>query len=352
MRKHIALCCLLWVSCSRKAEEAEAVAVMPPAEAVAEAPPPVVVVKARDYDVLWGTASPDGTASLELRSGETCPLVCTDSAQTVWTLEQCIVSRDDLRFVANDCSAVLVLLPYPKPADPRGKTVLLRAIENGKLVRELTALDLGATTSKPGLRWLGGIGEELGNRPRYTEAGDGVEFDVLTGSGRRTQIVPLGPQKPAPTQPARLGAPAPIALYLWENEDGELQVSSLESIPKKFRARARPVSAEVGVVERDLRTSPAPVPVFNTPGVRIVGGGFAPVPAQQAPIYDADGLDKNGRNIYGENAAEYQLRIRSGLPPARGYMPTAKPSSCLTQGAGCSLSTQCCSGACRKGSCQ
>lgn len=187
---------LVLVGCPQKKTEAPPVAVpvvAPPA------PPPT--------ELVWTTPSVDAKATLEARKTATCRVVCSVGEREVWSLDGCPIDAKDFRFVSNDCATAIVLFPQPVRASTFANLALVRVYRNGKPAEELTDIDLEVDSKASRFRWLGGAVGEFGDKPRYLPDGRGVEFQLITASGRVTKRLPLSGAKVTATWDGGAAAP-------------------------------------------------------------------------------------------------------------------------------------------------
>ena len=156
--------------------------VVAPVEA-APAPPPM--------ELVWTTPSFDKKATLEARKAQTCRVVCSIGDTEVWSIDGCAIDAKDFRFLSGDCQTALVLFPQPVRASTFANLALVRVYRNGKPAEELTDIDLEVDSKATRFRWLGGAVGEFGDKPRYLSDGRGVEFQLITASGRTKKQLPL-----------------------------------------------------------------------------------------------------------------------------------------------------------------
>jgi hypothetical protein len=112
--------------------------------------------------------------------------------------------------------------------------------------------------------------------------------ETAPAAGRASEPA-LAAQGDLPAAPAAaLRKPDPLAvdeqgLYRWEDDQGELHFGAGAQVPPRFRKRARPVSASVGVMPLD-RPPPAPAQPLS---LRPSGAAQAQAqPPAQAPAQE------------------------------------------------------------------
>lgn len=348
-RWHVAVMAVLGLAgCSREPSTVE--------------PEPAAAPLAVPAEAVWTTASPDGQAYLQLRAGEPCTLVCVTAAkQEAWALQGCLATANDLRFVSNDCRTAALLYPAPKKNGSWAATVVARVVRDGVLARELVAGEIpGVDSASPRFRWLAGTLGELGHPPHYAADGKAVELEVMTRRGREPREIGLEaravPQGPAASGPRADGPDT--ALYQWEDEDGDVQVSQgLASIPKKFRAKAKPISADLAVISPTRpKKKIAVAPPTNEAWLR---ANFPRMPSSPEAASDATARPSPKTTAPAVEEEPAWRPPPPGLPvvdqwgiPAYQPPPTNKDLSCREGGQACHVPLDCCSGHCNVGSCE
>lgn len=310
---------------------------------------------------LWATSSPQGRAGLEAQRTDTgCTIACSiGRGAPVWTVDTCLATADDLRFVSDDCVGAIFLYPLPEKAANGKGLLLMRRLVNGVVEIERTDVDLMLTASARRGRWLGGVNGELGTRPRYSPDGKAVEFQVMTNTGRADQRFPLAVQNDdrfAVDAVHQTGGGSRHGMYSWEDDQGATQFADgLDQVPKKFRARAKPVAASVSVVVGQQREEPAQLAIGELPNEmkkkRVEAAPFPTTPEPARPTLPRDWVPPTGAS--GPSIDQFVL-MRNGkvgfIP--RGEHPVPAGSTCQGSGASCSNRFQCCSGSCSGGTCQ
>jgi hypothetical protein len=134
----------------------------------------------------WTAFAGDHGAILEQKGldATTCKVTCTLRNDTVaWSLDTCIGTEDDLRFVALDCSAAFVIDPYPEIQQNWAHTTVVRVWNKTGLAQQLKAVQF--VTEGDEIKVLNG---EVGIGPRYGDGGKSLELDTLDD---RHHAVPL-----------------------------------------------------------------------------------------------------------------------------------------------------------------
>ena len=248
----------------------------------------------------------------------------------------------------------MAVVMYPTPDElEKGRLVLMRVFRNGVLAGAVNDDDLKVAETAGRGRWLGGVNDELGNKPRYSADGRAVEFQLVTRAGRVGQRLLLEADEKTPTQGA---APS---LYTYVDEKGATQfVDSLERVPQRLRASATVVKSDVSVVDAD-RSSPRRPSQPNDLYFP------TPQPQRQAAIPAAKPAELELTKIVTDD------RLKRGpLPPTddfrkqfhsvggtivfvpQGDHPVAPGSTCKSAGEACTNSFQCCGHSCSGGSCK
>ncbi|HYO51960.1 hypothetical protein, partial [Archangium sp.] len=212
-------------------------------------------------DQTWSARSADGNAEVRqtaLRDGKAprCTSTSTwsppwDGQSVMWKWNTCIATREQLKFVSPDGKRVLVLDPRPASLPGSWKDVEVATLyEHGVRVKGAKA---GALASAPvevrepslHLAWVKGHAGLPGDPPRYTSDGRAVEFETVDGHSFRLSFE--GEGFPAPPE-EKHGFTASAGMYRYEDEKGTVHfVGSRSEIPDRYRSRAVPVEAQVGL---------------------------------------------------------------------------------------------------------
>lgn len=228
----------------------------PTAHALPEAPEPPAWK--RDYE--WYAYSAGGRAQLhqEARAEGVCELTCTlDAApQPDWRREGCVGTKNDFRFVSDSCEYALVLLERAalegetwatsRVGTLYGRDGSARPVPAGRLVRDGSKLRV----SSGRFFWLAGTaGIAGGARPVSVSGGlGGVSLTTadrqshelrFEGAGGAEWVRPLD----------ALEAHADAGWFRYTDAEGtEHVVESLGQVPRRYRARAQPVTASVSTL--------------------------------------------------------------------------------------------------------
>ena len=283
---------------------------------------PEVAASPASTVVEWAQQSPDGRFEVRLRrdtAGCRVQAVVKPGDRVLWTSQTCLPTPSGLVFLSANGESLLVLDLFPSSAAAQGadwtNLPLASCWSRGAVVRQYTGGEILAPQQVQDMRralsWVkGDTFEDAHRAARASADGNQVVVDLVDGRTltfgfegaplptptlpakappARTQEEPL-PQRPAAvaTRPPAESAPDPLAadeqgLYRWEDEQGGLHFGAGAQIPPRYRKRAVPVSASVGVVPLD-HAAPAPPPQPVTPVIMIPApapaAGSAPAPAQ------------------------------------------------------------------------
>jgi hypothetical protein len=179
--------------------------------------------------------------------------------EVVWEWRTCLGSAEQLQFVSPDGQRVLVI--DPAPALPRGPWMgveLASLYAHGVRMRVLKAQSVWGmprveSTPAPHLVWMKGHGTEPGTPARYVSDGQAVAFETL--EGRAWTLAFSGEGFPAGSEEASAFTEREHLLRYQDAQGTVHIVRSLDEVPRRFRDRATPVTAEV-----DVRKSPKPPP--------------------------------------------------------------------------------------------
>ncbi|PTL77605.1 hypothetical protein DAT35_43195 [Vitiosangium sp. GDMCC 1.1324] len=220
-------------------------------------PPPAVEIP----DQSWSARSADGNAEVRqtaYRDGKTprCTSVATlsspeDGPSVMWKWETCIATREQLKFVSPDGKRVLVIDPFPAALPGNWKDVEVATLyEHGVRMKgakagALVGAPVEVREPTPRIAWVKGQTGIEGEPPHYTSDGKAVEFETADGHAFRLGFE--GEGFPASSEEKHAFA-ATEGMYRYKDEKGtEHFVGSRGEIPARYRARAVPVEAQVGV---------------------------------------------------------------------------------------------------------
>lgn len=282
--------------------------------------------------VEWAQGSPDGRFELrQRREGSGCRVQAVvksaDGERTLWSTQNCLPTPSGLAFLSPNGEKVLVLDLFPSGQAAHtsdwSQLPLLALWVRGAVVRQYTGAEIlgpdrSADMSKV-LSWVRGDTYEDMHRAARPSA-EGEHISVELADGRTLTLGFEGGPLPAPAaaparqaararddaaavEPSPPGAPArtdalPAAdrtgavadrlasdergLYRWEDDQGGLHFGAGAQIPARYRKRARPVDATVGVVPLEpisATAQPAAAGAERQPAA----GTPAPQPAGAAP---------------------------------------------------------------------
>jgi hypothetical protein len=254
MTKLWALALLAVVSCRKPVPAAEPAPAAAPEVAAVPVPPGLELL-------FWSTVAEAGGPLVQLRQTATardrCHAEVTVGGEPRWSVEACVGTRLQLRFLSPDGERALVLEPAPEATDQQRLelTSLGRLWRHGAAAIDLTpdALRLrsGAFRVEAGVvRWLG-------ERDQRVTA-QGVEVQLADGSLRLLRFdgadlaAPPPPPKP---QQATLRPQAACNPCSYTDEEGVYHmVENAEQIPEKFRAQG----SQVRAIENRADAMPAP----------------------------------------------------------------------------------------------
>ena len=261
--KRAGLALLFAVSC-RRATPVEEVPPPPaqPEVAVAtpvpEEPPPQLEL------LTWSTVA-EGAAGpvVQIRQRASAPKRCraevTVGGEPRWSVDRCLATRLQLRFLSPDGAAVLVLDPAPElsAGQPAELAVLGRLWRQGAPPRELTP---SALRLSPGaVRPEGGIVRWLGERDQRASA-QAVEVQLADGTTKAIRFDGADlAAPPAPAVAAR-GAPPPCNPCSYTDDQGTFHmVENADEIPAKYRKRASRVRPVENRADAIAVSGPPPV---------------------------------------------------------------------------------------------
>ena len=269
----------------------------------------------------WAQPSPDGRLEIrERREGAGCRVEAvvksSDGDRSLWTTQTCLPNSRAV-FLSPNGERVLVLDLIPSSqASDWSHVPLISVWARGAVVRQYTGAEIlgeePASDMSRVLSWVAGDSYEDAHRAAHPTA-DGESVIVPLVDGRTLTLGFEGNPLPAPTpaspparaavqaadqrplpEPALPAAPArqgeargpdrteflagdEQGLYSWEDDQGELHFGQGAQIPARFRKRARPVDATVGVVPVE-KPEPAPPPPRSAGGPGSAQTGAAPPP--------------------------------------------------------------------------
>jgi hypothetical protein len=246
---------VLVAGCARGAPQVAAAAAQ---AAPAEAPP------SPELEPLhWSTVAEQGTGALVMVEQKAqavgrCKVRGTQGDRELWSMERCVATRRDWRFVSADGSALLVVHVLPPIDDLRRAEIPIAELyRGGDFMRTFVAADVAADPSSlrveaGKLMWV-----SLADEPRVLATG--VELPLSNGKRTVLPFVADAMRPAANRQAAGPGAgtaaacPNPCA-YLDDAGTYHL-VEGLDQIPPKYRARAAPLRSDSIQV---VSGSPAP----------------------------------------------------------------------------------------------
>jgi hypothetical protein len=276
----------------------------PPAE-VAPAPAAAPEVAATEIEPsvpaelsswAWSSISVASGKVAEVRQVPSAKGVCKVSAavgsETVWSIDACLATSDDLRYVSPDALALVVLKPLPSTDE-----VTLGAVyRKGQRVLALTptSLHLAANTTRMEANrflWLG--------TREQREVAEGVDVQLLDGS---SLVIRFDGQAPAAraTRPGSVAQQACSPCSYTDAEGVYHLVDSAEEIPAQYRPQAGRI---LGSVQRAVATpiTPSP-PAAPEPAPRRRRHRSDPAPAEsEQPDVP--------RNELGEDFIQYNTRL-------------------------------------------
>jgi hypothetical protein len=301
--------------------------------------------------IEWAQQSPDGRFELrQRRDGASCRVqaVVKPGDRVLWTSQTCLPIPAGLAFLSADGEKLLALdlfpsVPAAQAADWSG-VPLASVWSRGAVVRQYTGgeilLPARAADMHRSLSWVRGDSDDAVHRSAHASAdGDQVLVDLV--DGRTLTFGFEGAPLPTPTPPpatARAGADAapalaaagerraeggdlpaaaaadPMAsdeqgLYSWEDEQGQLHFGAGAQVPARFRKKARPVSASVGVLPLEHALPQVPKASAEPPAGQQKPPVAAPQPAPPPAPANADGTR-------GAEPAQPQQQPPAGERPA------------------------------------
>jgi hypothetical protein len=281
----------------------------------------------------WSQVSPDGKYEIRQRrepTGCNVDVVSRPGSKVLWSSRNCLPAPSGLVFLSPSADKLLVLDPYPPaPSADWSKVTLASLWTRGQVSRQYTGAEVLAgervRDMHAALSWLkGDTYDELKASARLAGNGSQVSVDLVDGrtillgfegaalpappalvpkaTAAATEPAPAAPAaQPAaepeeatvrtrPAQPAGEGVAADEqGLYRWEDEQGELHFGVGAQVPARYRKRAVPVNATVGVVPMDFAgpSGGAQAPGGAAPAAEGVppAGGAAPTAGGQ-PVRD------------------------------------------------------------------
>jgi hypothetical protein len=295
------------IACARRAPEAAA--------QPAPAAPPESPVPPQLAPLHWSTVAELGAGALVMveqkaASAGRCKVRCTEGNRELWSMEACVATRADWRFLSADGSGLLVVHVSPSIDDRRPAEVpLVDLYRAGAFARTFRAGDLFGDPSSlrveaGRLMWV-----SLAQDPRVLAAG--VELSL--SDGRRT-VLPFtadaqGAPAPRPVVvPAAKSAgtcPNPCA---YTDDAGTYHlVESLDEIPAKYRARAAALRSDSIQI---VSGSPAPP---TGPSVSPTTGRSA----EQSRLPRLPGMDTSPKAIQRET----ENRMREAMEQEKNNYP-------------------------------
>jgi hypothetical protein len=242
-------------------------------------------------DLTWSARSADGRAEIHqtgIREGKDSRCTSTstvtpqgDDPSVMWRWTTCIATAAQLRFVSPDGKRVLVIDPHPTSYKGPWKDVEVATIyEHGVRIEGAKAEALVTRPielREPSVRfaWV-----KEGAAPRYTSDGKAVEFETVDGHAFRLGFE--GEGFPTPPEEQHVFAES-AGMYRYEDEKGTVHiVGSAREVPERYRSRAAPVDAQVGLLkvsgplgggeptpsEPEPRSAPVASKASGTPGAK------------------------------------------------------------------------------------
>jgi hypothetical protein len=267
--------------------------------------------------VEWAQQSPDGRFEVrQRREGSGCRVQAVvksaDGERTLWSTQTCLPTPSALTFLSPNGDKLLVLDLFPSAQAAQtsdwSQVPLVSLWVRGAVIRQYTGAEIlpaeQITHMTKVLSWVrGDTLEEARKSARASTDGERVTVDLIGGQTLTLDFegnplpAPVGPvARPAREEPVAAAAVAtpqkePTAavdaavdvpalprreekqpgaaaktdamaadeqgLYRWEDEQGGLHFGVGSQVPARFRKRARPVDADVGVVPLDAATPPS-----------------------------------------------------------------------------------------------
>ncbi len=274
-------------------------------------------------DQTWSARSENGRAEVRQtasRDGKAlrCTIVSTvsslfDGPSVVWQWDTCIATREQLKFVSPDGKRVLVLEPLPASLQGNWKDVEVATLyEHGLRVTGTTA---GAFVSAPAwaqapsvhFAWVKGQAGLSGEPPRYTFSG--TEIELESADGRSFRLGFDGEGFPGATRAEHVSTTS--VMHRYEDDKGTSHfVGSTQEIPDRYRSRAVPVEAEVGILPASSHSGGGePSPSESEPETP-ASSGAGKDPQSKSPAQLLNQLQENVKKI------EEAQRKREQLEPA------------------------------------
>jgi hypothetical protein len=296
--------------------------------------------------VEWAQQSPDRRLEIrQRRQGNGCRVEAVvkspDGDRSLWSTQTCLPTSSGLVFLSPNGEKLLALDLFPSSqaaqASNWSRLPLISLWVRGAVVRQYTGAEIlgerqSADMGKV-LSWVRGDTLDDAHRAARPSA-DGEQVSIDLVDGRTLTLgfegdplpVPIAPpagrpahdrDEPVALQPSPLPSPPEPAdgprraersdraaellagdeqgLYRWEDDQGALHFGAGAQIPPRYRKRARPVDATVGVVpiERPSLTATAPAgsnaetpsqpSAARSEGAAPAAGAGQPAPTPAAP---------------------------------------------------------------------
>lgn len=290
------------------------VAAAPAAPAPAEAP-------------AWRATSANGEWTVEqfVDASGACRAAARSRQAAGWTTTTCLASTSQLAFLSNDGQTLLVLEPTPRFVDGAWEPAeVARRFVKGVLADRTQASALVANGDKLTrythyFGWAKGAGGLGGDAPRL--APDGAAVLLETADGRTARLSFDGPPSvsPVPEAPVAAAAPAgppPAAapgcgaeqLCQYVDAQGTTQFVNGAEVPERYRAKARPVDAQLGLME-----TAAPVPPPQAQAMNDAVNGADPAPTRSGITVTIPRDDVPAHTTVADSAArQSQLALMLG----------------------------------------
>lgn len=275
--------CAVAGSCRKSPPPPPAPTPAPEAEAPAAAPAEAPAWRARSADGEW-------TLEQFIDAAGACRATASSKQGPGWTAATCLATANQLPFLSADGQTLIVLEPTPRFAGDGAwaSADVVRRFVKGALVEQVPASALVADGEKLTrytryFGWAKGAGGVLGDAPRLSPDGAAVLLETADGrtarlgfDGQRTvSPVPVAaaaePPAADPAAPRPGCRPGQLCQYV--DEQGTTQFTDGASVPARFRAKARPVDAQLGVME-----TPPAAPAKVPPGAQAMND---PSPAEE-----------------------------------------------------------------------
>ncbi|TMB26117.1 MAG: hypothetical protein E6J61_22630 [Deltaproteobacteria bacterium] len=319
MRYQILLLALL---CGCRREARAPVLVEVPAVAVPPAPPQFAPQS-------WSTISVGAGVVAEVRQTATardrCHVSGALAGTKVWSLDACLASFEDLRFVSPDGVALVVLQTAPDAEQATVGAVFRKGARIATLTPASLHLRAYAMHIEGGkLHWLAS-GEQR-------ETPDGVEVQLLDGSSTliRFDARSSEPEGGVPDAPAVAAAVEECSPCSYTDADGTYHlVESAEEIPAQFRKKAGRIRGAVqradAVPVRRATTPAIARTEWTPPAENWSKSPTLTVPSRTVPAPPT--TPDPARNELGENFIQYTARI--GAQAAMGGPPVDPNIKCI-----------------------